>query len=70
MVSTAVSLALITSHLSGGEKQAAYGGNLSQLPGHDLSQLVDGYRTALLVLFGACILGAAASLLRGASHSQ
>lgn len=65
VVSTAVSLALITSHLSPAEKQAAYDGTLSRIPGDDLGRLVDGYRTALLVLFGACVLGAAASLLRG-----
>ncbi|RZS89651.1 EmrB/QacA subfamily drug resistance transporter [Motilibacter rhizosphaerae] len=65
VVSTAMSLAIVTSPLTPGEKRAAYAGTLSSLPGHELGAFVDGYRTAFVVLAALCVLGAVASLLRG-----
>jgi MFS family permease len=67
VVSTAMSLAIVTSPLSDAEKRAAYAGTLSSLPGHELGGFVGGYRLAFLVLFGLCVLAAGASLLRGPS---
>jgi EmrB/QacA subfamily drug resistance transporter len=68
VVSTAMSLAIVTSPLADAEKRAAYAGTLSALPGHELGGFVAGYRTAFLVLFALCVLGAVASLLRGGSR--
>jgi EmrB/QacA subfamily drug resistance transporter len=65
LVSTAMALAIVTSPLNPIEKRAAYAGTLSRLPSRDLSDLVGGYRVALLVLFALCLVGAAASMLRG-----
>ncbi|MGH8891145.1 MAG: MFS transporter [Acidothermaceae bacterium] len=67
LTSTAMVLAIVTSPLNPAEKRAAYAGTLSQLPGHDLSAFISGYRVALLVLFALCIVAAAASVLRGAT---
>ncbi|NHC13846.1 MFS transporter [Motilibacter deserti] len=68
VVSTAMSLAIVTSPLAEAEKRAAYAGTLSALPGQDLDGFVDGYRVALLVLFALCVLGALASALRGSGR--
>lgn len=67
LTSTAMALAIVTSPLSSVEKRAAYSGTLSRLPGRDLSAFIGGYRVALLVLFGLCVVAALASLLRGQS---
>ncbi len=64
VVSTALTLAIITSPLTAPGKRAAYGGTLSQLPGTHLDRFVDGCRVALIVLFVLCLLGAVASSLR------
>ena len=65
VVSTAMSLAIITSPLTHNQKQAAYSGTLSRLPGHQLDRFVGGYRAALLVLFAICVAAAVGSALRG-----
>jgi hypothetical protein len=63
-----MSLAIVTSPLTAGEKQAAYAGTLSRLSRAGLDTFTGGYRTALAVLAGACLLGLALSLARGAGH--
>ncbi len=65
-VSTAMSLAIVTSPLTAGEKQAAYAGTLSRLSSQALDNFTGGYRTALAVLAGICVLGMALSLARNA----
>jgi len=62
-----MALAIVTSPFNVTEKKAAYAGTLSRLPGRDLSAFVGGYKAALLVLFGLCVVAALASLLRGQS---
>ena len=63
-VSTAMSLAIVTSPLTPGQKQAAYAGTLSRLSPHALDNFTGGYRTALAVLAGICVLGMVLSLAR------
>jgi EmrB/QacA subfamily drug resistance transporter len=70
VVSTAMSLAIVTSPLGAGEKRAAYAGTLSQLSGSALQQFTGGYRVAFWVLAGACAAGLAASLNRGPVRSS
>jgi EmrB/QacA subfamily drug resistance transporter len=65
LVSTALTLALITSPLSAVEKRAAYAGTLSRLPGGDLQGFVGSARLTLFVLAALCLTGIAASLGRG-----
>jgi hypothetical protein len=48
--------------------QAAYAGTLSRLSRPALDSFTGGYRTALTVLAGACLLGLALSLARNAGH--
>lgn len=67
-VSTAMSLAIITSPLTARQKQAAYAGTLSRLSPHALDDFTDGYRTALAVLAGICVLGMLISLARNAGQ--
>jgi EmrB/QacA subfamily drug resistance transporter len=69
-VSTAMSLAIVTSPLTPGEKQAAYAGTLSRLSSHALDNFTGGYRTALAVLAGICVLGMVLSLARNAGQRQ
>jgi EmrB/QacA subfamily drug resistance transporter len=64
-VSTAMSLAIVTSPLTASEKRAAYAGTLSHLSPQALDSFTGGYRIALAVLAGACVLGLALSLARG-----
>lgn len=68
VISTAMSLAIVTSPLNGAEKQAAYAGTLSRLPGGELGKYVDGYRAALLVLLALCVTAGIASALRGSDR--
>jgi hypothetical protein len=70
VVSTAMSLAIVTSPLTHAEKKAAYAGTLSQLPGLQLDRFVGGYRTALFVLFALCVLAAIGSALRGSGDQR
>jgi len=63
-VSTAMSLAIVTSPLTPAEKQAAYAGTLSRLSRLALDSFTGGYRTALAVLAGVCVLGMVLSLAR------
>ncbi len=65
VVSTAMSLAIVTSPLSAADKRAAYAGTLSRLPGGALAAFTGGYRTAFWVLAAACLAGLVASLSRG-----
>ncbi len=65
VISTAMSLAIVTSRLNAAEKKAAYAGTLSRLPGGELGKYVDGYRAALLVLLALCVAAGIASGLRG-----
>jgi hypothetical protein len=63
-VSTAMSLALITSWLAPEQKRAAFAGTLARLSGDALTPFDWGYRAALLVMAGFCMVGLVASLLR------
>lgn len=65
LVSTGISLAVVTSGLSGYAKPAAYAGTLSRLTSGDLSAFISSCKAALLMLFVLCVIGAIASLLRG-----
>src|SRR6201996_8652324 len=67
-VSTAMSLAIVTSPLTPGQKQAAYAGPLSRLSRQALDNFTGGYRTALAVLAGICVLGMVLSLARGRAN--
>lgn len=68
VVSTAMSLAIVTSRLDTAEKRAAYAGTLSHLPGGELGKYVDGYRTALVALLALCVMAGIASGLRGGNR--
>jgi EmrB/QacA subfamily drug resistance transporter len=68
VVSTAMSLAIVTSPLTPAQKQAAYAGTLSKLSRHALDAFTGGYRIALAVLAGVCVLGMVLSLARNAGH--
>jgi MFS family permease len=65
VVSTAMSLAIVTSPLDPAEKRSAYAGTLSQLPGSALEAFTNGYRVAFWILAAACFAGMLASLSRG-----
>ncbi|HVT70085.1 MAG TPA: DHA2 family efflux MFS transporter permease subunit [Trebonia sp.] len=65
-VSTAMSLAIVTSPLSPGQKQSAFAGTLSRLSSSALDNFTGGYRTALAVLAGVSVLGMVLSLARNA----
>jgi EmrB/QacA subfamily drug resistance transporter len=65
VVSTAMSLAIVTSPLDPLEKRAAYAGTLSTLSSHALDAFTRGYRIAFVVLAAACAVGMVASLSRG-----
>jgi EmrB/QacA subfamily drug resistance transporter len=67
-ISTAMSLAIVTSPLTPDQKQAAYAGTLSRLSRQALDAFTGGYRTALAVLAGVCVLGTFLSLARNAGH--
>jgi EmrB/QacA subfamily drug resistance transporter len=69
-VSTAMSLAIVTSPLTPGEKQAAYAGTLSRLSAQALDNFTGGYRIALAVLAGICVLGMVLSLARNAGQGH
>jgi EmrB/QacA subfamily drug resistance transporter len=64
VVSTALSLAIVTSPLRPVEKRSAYAGMLSSLSRSGLNAFTSGYRTAFLVLAIACLVGMVASLTR------
>ncbi len=64
VVSTALSLAIVTSPLDPLAKQAAYAGTLSDLSTNALESFTRGYRVAFVVLAGACLVGMVASLAR------
>lgn len=64
VISTALSLAIVTSPLTPSGKQAAYAGTLSKLSLPALDDFTGGYRLALGVLAGACVLGMLLSLTR------
>ncbi|MGF7237891.1 MAG: MFS transporter, partial [Frankia sp.] len=64
VVSTALSLAIVTSPLDPVAKQAAYAGTLSALSTSGLDAFTAGYRVAFAVLAGACVIGMVASLAR------
>ncbi|GAA4862197.1 MFS transporter [Saccharopolyspora rosea] len=64
-VSTALSLAIVTTGLPDPVKRAAYAGTVHALAPDTLRDLTAGYRCALLVLAVACTLGLIASLTRG-----
>jgi MFS family permease len=70
VVSTAMSLAIVTSPLTPGQKQAAYAGTLSRLSPQALDNFTGGYRTALAVLAGICVLGMVLSLARNAGQQR
>jgi EmrB/QacA subfamily drug resistance transporter len=70
VVSTAMSLAIVTSPLTPGQKQAAYAGTLSRLSPQALDNFTSGYRTALAVLAGICVLGMVLSLARNAGQQR
>jgi EmrB/QacA subfamily drug resistance transporter len=70
LVSTAMSLAIVTSPLTPAQKQAAYAGTLSRLSRQALDSFTDGYRVALAVLAGICVLGMVLSLSRTAGQHQ
>lgn len=70
VVSTAMSLAIVTSPLTPGQKQAAYAGTLSRLSPQALDNFTGGYRTALAVLAGVCVLGMVLSLARNAGQQH
>jgi hypothetical protein len=63
-----MSLAIVTSPLTAGQKQAAYAGTLSRLSPQALDNFTGGYRTALAVLAGICVLGMVLSLVRNAGQ--
>ncbi|BEP11781.1 MFS transporter [Acidothermaceae bacterium B102] len=65
VVSTAMSLAIVTSPLSQQEKRAAYSGTLSRLSRSEVVHFVGGFRAAVVVLLALCLLAALASSLRG-----
>jgi EmrB/QacA subfamily drug resistance transporter len=65
VVSTAMSLAIVTSPLNPLEKQAAYAGTLSQLSGSALNEFTGGYRIAFWVLAASCLVAFVASISRG-----
>ncbi|RKS68508.1 EmrB/QacA subfamily drug resistance transporter [Motilibacter peucedani] len=65
VVSTAMSLAIVTSPLAPREKRATYAGTLTQLSPAEVGHFVDGFRTALVVLTVLCVVAAGASLARG-----
>jgi EmrB/QacA subfamily drug resistance transporter len=69
VVSTALSLAIVTSPLQPDEKRAAYAGTLSRLSGDALHTFTGGYHTALFVLAGLSGIGVVASLLRDAPRA-
>jgi EmrB/QacA subfamily drug resistance transporter len=64
VISTAMSLAIVTSPLTPAQKQAAYAGTLSRLSRPALDAFTGGYRIALAVLAGVCVLGMVLSLAR------
>jgi MFS family permease len=70
VVSTAMSLAIVTSPLTPGQKQAAYAGTLSRLSPQALDNFTGGYRTALAVLAGICVLGMILSLARNVGQRR
>ena len=70
VVSTAMSLAIVTSPLTPAQKQAAYAGTLSRLSPQALDNFTGGYRTALAVLAGICVLGMILSLARNAGQQR
>ena len=70
VVSTAMSLAIVTSPLTPGQKQAAYAGTLSRLSPQALDNFTGGYRAALAVLAGICGLGMVLSLARNAGQQR
>lgn len=67
VVSTALSLAIVTSGLKPAAKGQAYAGTLSQLSHSALATLSAGYRTAFLVMVGATLLAVIVSFGRGGS---
>ncbi|WCK52674.1 MFS transporter [Aneurinibacillus sp. Ricciae_BoGa-3] len=64
VVSTAASLAIITSSLSPSLKQAVYAGTTAQMSEHTVAEFVLGYKAALIVMLLATVCGLVASLLR------
>jgi MFS family permease len=64
VVSTAMSLAIVTSPLQPVEKRSAYAGTLSTLSRSGLDAFTRGYRVAFVVLSVACLAGMVASLSR------
>jgi EmrB/QacA subfamily drug resistance transporter len=70
VISTAMSLAIVTSPLTPSQKQAAYAGTLSRLSLPALDKFTGGYRTALAVLAGVCVLGMVLSLARSSGRAR
>lgn len=70
VVGTALSLALVTSPLSAGDRQAAYAGTLGTLSENQLADVTGAYRVALVVLAAVTLAGAVASLLRRAPRAE
>lgn len=63
VVSTAMCLAIVTAAASASQRRAFYAGSVDR-SGH-AGEFLDGFRTAFGVLFALCLVGIAASLLRG-----
>lgn len=70
LTSTALVLAIITSGLPGPAKQAAYAGTLATLAPASLDTFTAGVHVALLVLAGASVAGAVASLARSSAAAR
>ncbi|MER7810683.1 MFS transporter [Streptomyces sp900116325] len=64
VVSTALALSLVTSPLPAGLRQYVFAGTIADVSSHGVTQLVTGYRLALLVMTGISALSVIASLGR------
>ncbi|MFB5191659.1 MFS transporter [Alicyclobacillus fastidiosus] len=65
VVSTALSLMLVTAGLPPRLQASIYGGNAVALPQRDVHLIVAGFRTALLAMLVATLIGVLTSLVRG-----
>lgn len=64
VVSTALAMSLVTSPLPAGLRQYVFAGTIADVSSHGVTQLVTGYRLALLVMTGISALSVIASLGR------
>jgi EmrB/QacA subfamily drug resistance transporter len=64
LLGTALALSIVTAPLSPASRQAVYAGRMSGFAPAEMAALVGGYRNALWVLCGLCLLALALGMLR------